>query len=64
MVKGVGGKIYAVTLDPQKCQCPPTGLCYLIIAVKVKLGLPLESKIHDKRSIRMMKYNSRPMVQK
>ena len=42
LVKGVRGKIYAVTLEPEKCQCPSTGLCYHIMAVKIKLELPLE----------------------
>ena len=47
MVKGVRGKIYAVTLEPEKCQCPSTGLCYHIMAVKIKLGLPLEKKLNE-----------------
>ena len=36
MVKGVRGKIYAVTLEPEKCQCPSTGMYYHIMAVKLK----------------------------
>ena len=64
MVKGVRGKIYAVTLEPEKCQCPSTGLCYHIMAVKIKLGLPLEKKLNEKRSVRLLKYNSRPRIQK
>ena len=44
MVKGLRGKIYAVTLDPEKCQCPSTGMCYHIMAVKMRLGLSLERK--------------------
>ena len=64
MVKGVRSKVYAVTLDPEKCQCPSTGMCYHIMAVKLKLGLPLDQKVNEKKSIRLMKYNSRPRVQR
>ena len=41
MVKGVRGNIHAVTLDPEKCQCPSAGPCYHIMAGKagkLKLG--------------------------
>ena len=64
MVKGVRGKIYAVTLEPEKCQCPSTGMCYHIMAVKLKFGLPLDSRLNDKKKARLKKYNSRPRVRK
>ena len=53
MVKGVRGKIYAVTLEPEKCQCPSTGMYYHIMAVKLKFEMPLDSKLNDKKTVRL-----------
>jgi uncharacterized Zn finger protein len=45
MVKGIQGKVYAVTLlSKETCQCPSTTQCYHILATKMCIGDGIDTK--------------------
>jgi hypothetical protein len=65
VVKGARGDAYAVSLFPEKCQCPSTGICYHIKAVWLYIGRDTDScNVKEKRNLTVLRRKSRKRASK